>query len=487
MQELANDTPLRDVPIFKRLFLRFAVWNMLSLSNLVRGMLEEGLDLSFYLSSTPHQSLTDRSILYKRQSSDPKFLETLQDLCVSGVLSRVPENLVSKVFVLHTFPVPKPDRTIRPVVDWRPLNSLLRCDHFQMEGIRTVFSLVQRGDFLIKLDIEKAYWHVRLSESSARLGAVFFRDTIWHFNCMAFGLSIAPRLFTKHLVPVVEHLRGVHHFRMVVYLDDFIQCNQSASVLKLEGATTSRLLENLGWLLSPTKCMLNPSQCAVVLGFIIDTVHMLARIPPKKLDLLKGELSRTLARARVSTLTLRQLARTVGMLRSNSYAVRNTGAKLLEMQHVVRFNSRLSLPWDCVVPIPQVVLLELQFWLYSIDSWNGRSFAPFNANVVITTDASETGWGSQVISPVVRSPAAQGSWSSSELSLHINELEILAVSNGLRAHVAANGWHDTSILIGIDNRCALSYLLKTSGRILKLARLIRKLVLWAEERDHSSW
>jgi len=131
---------------------------MLSLSNLVRGMLETGLDLSFYLTTTPNQTSTERDRLFHRQSTDPMFLQTLHDMCVSGVLSRVHENHIDGIFVLHTFPVPKPNGSIRPVVDWRPLNSLLVCDHFQMEGIRTVFSLVQRGDFLIKLDIEKAYW-----------------------------------------------------------------------------------------------------------------------------------------------------------------------------------------------------------------------------------------------------------------------------------------------------------------------------------------
>jgi len=481
MLQKAASLPLEGVPIFLRLHVRASVWSTLSLSSLVQGMLDNGLDLSFYLSSSPTQTSGERKLLYHRQSRDPKFLATLGELRDSSVISLVPREQEGEVFVLHTFPVPKPDGSIRPIVDWRPLNTLLKCDHFQMEGIRTLFLLIQKGDFLVKMDLEKAYWHIRLEENSSNLGAIWFDDAIWKFKCMAFGLNIAPRLFSKHLKPVIEHLRGVHFFRMVVYLDDIIQCNRVAALLRREARSTFLLLECLGWKMSASKCHMDPSQILEVLGFVVDTISMTASIPDHKLTLLKGELSRTLARALKGVLTLRQLARTVGVLRSNSHAILNTGAKLLEMQHVLREHSRLSTGWDDIVVVPAVVLHELQRWISSVDAWNGRVFTPFQADIILTTDASEMGWGSQVLSPVVPSPSSNGRWSGVELNLHINELEILAVSNGLRAHISANNWSGKSILVGIDNTCALSYLLKSSGRILRFARQIRDLVLWVED------
>ncbi len=400
----------------------------------------------------------------------------------TDVISPISDSKLENVFVLHSFPVSKPDGSVRPIVDWRPLNQLLRCDHFQMESIRTVFMLIQPSDFLVKMDLEKAYWHIRLAKNSTNFGAVWFRDSVWSFNCMAFGLNIAPRLFTKHLQPVIAHLRDSHRFRMVVYLDDIMQFHQDPCELSTNARTTFQLLENLGWKLSLKKCHLEPSQKLIILGFEINTIDMMARIPSDKLRALKSELNITLERAQRDELTLRQLARTVGVLRSNSHAVSNIGAKLLESQDLLRRECRKHTSWDSLIVIPREVKGELSRWLDCVGFWNGRSFARFHAEIIITTDASPLGWGASVLSPTVPSPSAKGVWSQGERLLHINELEILAVLNGLKAHVSANGWSNVSILLGIDNCCALAYLLKSSGRILHLARLIRELVFWAEDR-----
>ncbi len=342
--------------------------------------------------------------------------------------------------------------------------------------------LAQRGDFLAKFDLEKAYWHIRLSDKSRQFGTIYFQNKIWYFNCMAFGLSIAPRLFTKHLQPVIEHLRHDHLMRLMVYLDDIVVLGRDPNQLRSEAELICQLLENLGWSIARDKCILEPSQSVEALGYIINTALMVASISERKIARLLGRLRETLVLASSGRLTLRQLAHILGSIQSNRYAIYNIGAKVLELQHVLRSATQQTAEWDSSVVLSPEAFQEIRQWQQKIHVWNGRSFLAFKADITITTDASETGWGAHVHSPPVLHPSAKGVWSAEESKLHINELEILAVANGLRAHVTANNWSHCQILLGIDNMRALSYLLRSSGKVLRLARLIRDLVFWAEDR-----
>jgi len=64
-----------------------------------------------------------------------------------------------------------------------------------MEDGRTAANLLTAGDFMIKVDLEKAYYSVPLHSSSTK----FFRFSV-QGQCYEFllpnGLNLAPRIFT---------------------------------------------------------------------------------------------------------------------------------------------------------------------------------------------------------------------------------------------------------------------------------------------------
>ncbi len=97
-------------------------------------------------------------------------------------------------------------------------------------------------------------------------------------------------------------------------------------------------------------------------------------------------------------------------------------------------------------------------------------------HVVVTTDASSTGWGA-----TCNGQAASGLWTGPRLLWHINCLELLAVRLALRQfRPLLLGKH---VLVRADNTAAVSYINRMGGiRSHRMSQLARHLLLWSHTR-----
>lgn len=127
-----------------------------------------------------------------------------------------------------------------------------------MEGLDTVKSLARKGDWLVKLDLKDAYLTVPILPAHQKFLRFFWKGRISQFSCLPFGLSSAPRHFTKLLKVVVAHLRK-KGIRLVIYLDDILIINEDPDKLKSDLDTTIFLLQSLGFLINWEKSVLTPS------------------------------------------------------------------------------------------------------------------------------------------------------------------------------------------------------------------------------------
>ena len=60
-------------------------------------------------------------------------------------------------FTSTLFLVEKDNGEFRPVINLRALNRFLGKESFKMEGLQVVRSLLQKGDFMMKLDLKDSY------------------------------------------------------------------------------------------------------------------------------------------------------------------------------------------------------------------------------------------------------------------------------------------------------------------------------------------
>ena len=152
-----------------------------------------------------------------------------------------------------------------------------------MEGLHIVRSLLQKEDFMMKLDLKDAYYAIPIHPSHRKYLRFVYQNRVYEFQCLPFGLSSAPRAFTKSLKPVLAVLPSLG-IQIVIYIDDMLPLHQQSKVLQRMFTQVLSFLEKLGFLVKIEKCSVTPSQCIVLLGAKLDSTTMTISLPQPKLS-----------------------------------------------------------------------------------------------------------------------------------------------------------------------------------------------------------
>lgn len=140
------------------------------------------------------------------------------------------------------FLVPKKDGSRRPVINLRSLNMLIRKQKFKMEGAKVIRELLRKDDWFASIDLKDAYLSVPVDEEHRRYLRFAWGDTMFEFQCLPFGLSSAPRTFTKLLKPVMTLVRK----EGIIFLDDLLVMNKSKVELETQTQRIILLLRHWG-------------------------------------------------------------------------------------------------------------------------------------------------------------------------------------------------------------------------------------------------
>ena len=94
-----------------------------------------------------------------------------------------------------------------------------------MEGLHILSGLIKEDDWMIKLELKDTYLQVPIHQECHHLRQFQWNSQTYQFQCLPFGLTSAPRVFSKVMKPVVGTLRhmGIH---LIIYLDDMLILHQ---------------------------------------------------------------------------------------------------------------------------------------------------------------------------------------------------------------------------------------------------------------------
>ena len=359
----------------------------------------------------------------------------------------------SVAVVSTVFPVPKGPDDLRPVFNLRWLNQYIVADHFKMEDMRTAIALMRPGDWFTKVDIKDAFTHVPMWPPEMPYLVFRWGGRLYRYRTMPFGLSTAPRTFTKLLRPIAAFLRA-KGVRLVVYIDDILLMAGSREESSQHTRWLLELLSYLGFLVNWPKSVLEPTTTIEFLGFVLDSQKMLIALPPNKLKSLRHRVGLALEAA---SLPLRSLASLVGTLNASAMAVMPTRlrTRALLRDKIDALHAAQG-TWRGVVSLTPASMAELRWWRDELENWNGRSLQRSEPDLAMYSDASNSGWGA-----VLGSQTAFGHWDASEAQLHINELELRAVLLGMRSFLPA--MRGRTVLLRVDNMVAVAYLNHQGG------------------------
>jgi hypothetical protein len=416
------DRSLSHLPVPDRLRARLADWEHIVASPWATSVVAHGLWLPFRQAPTPWRhpgarskdSQTDQVLLGQEQVS-------FRDLGVTSTYARparrVGTGYRSPMFVVHQ------KAKVRAVFSATRLNRFITYRKFKMEGLHSVRDLMQRCDFMTKLDIKKAYFHVAVHPQHRKyLRFVDTEGAINWFNCLPFGVTNAPRDFSKLIRQILKVARR-HGLRIVHYIDDFLILARSKDESNRHTKFFALLLVRLGFWMAWDKSEVEPAQQIEFLGTLIDSIEMSLLVPVHKIAKVCKEI-REFTQARDGT--ARRGASVVGKLVSMTSAMApcsmHRRALTMAMGDFIR---QTRGDYDVLAEIPTTFKDELLLWSRRLTAWNGHALIPPVASVVVQTDAAtSSGWGAVRLDTGV---AAHGQWSEADRGQSINFLELKAV------------------------------------------------------------
>jgi hypothetical protein len=139
-------------------------------------------------------------------------MKEVENLCKLGVLERQP----ASERALPSFIIPKKDRTVCFLSDFREVNKRLVNTPFLIAKISTVLQEIEEFSFVMALDLNMGYY-TRLDPDSSKICTIIFPWGKYSSKQLPMGIAGSPDIFQGKMLELMEPLEYVR-----AYLDEFL-------------------------------------------------------------------------------------------------------------------------------------------------------------------------------------------------------------------------------------------------------------------------
>ncbi|GFU48105.1 hypothetical protein TNCV_4229571 [Trichonephila clavipes] len=228
---------------------------------------------------------TSRLFLLDRKSGQKFLIDSGSEICVippSPTMNKPPQSNFSlfaanntKIQPMALLDLPKvpwssplhvvfkSDSTVRPVGDYRQLNSVTEFDSYPMPYLNDFAHALHGKRIFSKIDIFKAFHQIPIAECDIPKTAVTTPWGLYEYTHLCFGLVNAPQTFMRFMHEV---LRGLPF--CFVYLDDIFRYSENAEEHRSHLRTIFQRLSSYGLKLNISKCVFGVTEL-IFLGHLI--------------------------------------------------------------------------------------------------------------------------------------------------------------------------------------------------------------------------
>ena len=295
-----------------------------------------------------------------------------------------------------------------PILNLKAFNKFVKPLPFRMETLRTVMDCLGEAHqqrlktsehlrdssmsetWAVSIDLREAYFHVPVAPEHTRFLRFAYNGRAYEFLVLPFGLSTAPRVFTR-IVRVIEAFLNIQGVDMHQYLDDWLLKNQSKSLVERQRDLTLFWVTKLGFLVNEGKSQLIPTQFPAFLGSTLDLIHMLVFPSERRVVRASRLVSSLLARSPQPAKTWQKPLGHLSSLRELVH---------MAVTHTRHIQLMLHSQWTQVSDSPYLriypdheSLRDLEWWASRANLTVGRPFLRPDPAMTIVTDASMEGWG----------------------------------------------------------------------------------------------
>ena len=300
-------------------------------------------------------------------------------------------------------------------------------------------------------------------------------DRTYEFMVLPFGISLAPRTFTRCMDAVLGPLRR-RGLRVLNYLDDWLVCAQTQQMCLDHVSRLLQHIQKLGLRINEEKSELEPSQVTQFLSMTLDSRAASVSLTARRREAIRACLRHFRLNTRVSW---RLCLRLMGLMAAT---VQIVPLGLLHMRPVQRCLLSLGLssqtPMSTKVWVTRQLGVALCWWRRPQNLGRGNRLGPVTHRQLLATDASQVGWGA-----VHAGLGVWGAWTGKQLQQHINALELRAIHRALLQFLPRlQGCH---VLVRTNSTVAAAYVNRQGGLgSPHLGQLAHDLWTWAYPRTH---
>ena len=444
--------PESPSPVGGRLGLFAERWKRITADKFVRATVAEGYRLEF----TGKYTLRSTPLFFpapRLQEQRIALREETENLIAKKAVVRLSEQeWRTPGFYSHVFMRPKPSGAWRPILNLKLLNKAIRARKFRMDTLQVVVDSLEKGEYVTSIDLKDAYFHVAVRPADRKFLRFTVEGEVFEFQVLPFGLSTAPRVFSRVVKALVAFLRK-RGLKMFAYLDDWLIANKNFRCLVEQTSLAIRETEEAGFVLRMDKCDLTPTLSPVYLGAFLDMRRGFLRPSDPRIEQLESFVIELLSEGSAPALFWLQM---LGRMASFKGLVPFSMLHMRLLQLCFQSQWNRSLPVSTEVTFPVTLIPHLRWWLDRDNTCAGVPFHPPPIQVVLTTDASDFGWGGHI-----DDHQTSGQWNAEEQVEHINMLELRAVMYSLQSFVEMV--RHKSVLVQTDNTTVAAYINKQGG------------------------
>ena len=124
-------------------------------------------------------------------------------------------------FYIRLFLVPRKDGKLCLVIVLSILNQYVRKQPFKMETFKSVRQSIFINDWAVSIDLTNAYLRVPIHPQTRKYLRFMYRQQVFQFRALPFGMSLSPWIFTKLMDVIAAHLRQ-RAISLFQYLDNWL-------------------------------------------------------------------------------------------------------------------------------------------------------------------------------------------------------------------------------------------------------------------------
>lgn len=158
-------------------------------------------------------------------------------------------------YLSNFFTIQEPTKR-RSILDCQKINNYIQCLHFKIEGIPELREIMEKNNYICKLNLKDAYVVVELHPQSRKYLTFMNQGIVYQYKTLAFGMSVSPRVFSKMMRFAVEQLRK-EGIRLVYNLDDVCLLAQTKEEMIKVSTRVITHLTSLGFMIKSREKYIN--------------------------------------------------------------------------------------------------------------------------------------------------------------------------------------------------------------------------------------